>query len=364
MGRGLVGEDGPQTSLPLLMTNRPPIAIGREGIVVPPEALSSGSFGDRAVFRQLREGESMGHLDEIVKPSIAYLSSDEALNSLERDPYWPKWDSPWWHMLLLHELGLSSEIPEVSILKLVKKLKTHYLDTFPVREEELPPGVDPYRQIMCFCALGSVYQLLHGCGVDLESELPWMRPWFTAYQLPDGGLNCDEAAYTKSNPKSSIVSTVPCLEAILYCHWGGLSDEEVEFLDRGARYLIQHGLFRRVSDGKVINPDWLEIRFPRFYEYDYLRGYCFLARWRRKSGFPIPEELTDEVKRLVTRQLSASGDIVLDRYHQPEDRSYNPQPDGSWQMGPVSEFDLMKQVSSKGLVCPPLTKAFEEAGLC
>jgi hypothetical protein len=39
-----------------------------------------------------------------------------------------------------------------------------------------------------------------------------MRPWLRQYQLPDGGLNCDEAACVKSL-KSSMVSTLPPLEA-------------------------------------------------------------------------------------------------------------------------------------------------------
>ena len=48
---------------------------------------------------------------EAVQATLDYLASAAALASLARDPYWPKWDSPWWHMALLHELGLSPMIP-------------------------------------------------------------------------------------------------------------------------------------------------------------------------------------------------------------------------------------------------------------
>jgi hypothetical protein len=44
---------------------------------------------------------------DLVKSSSDYLQSDEALESIEKDPYWPKWNSPWWHMLLLHEIDLA-----------------------------------------------------------------------------------------------------------------------------------------------------------------------------------------------------------------------------------------------------------------
>lgn len=298
-------------------------------------------------------------LNQAVEKSLAYLASPEALASLERDPYWPKWDTPWWHMLLLHEMGLSKKIPAAAVSKLTGVLKHHYLPIFPATEAELPAGIDPRRKIACHCAVGSAYQLLHGCGVDVQKELPWMRPWFLKYQLPDGGLNCDEAVYTKPVPKSSIVSTLPCLEAVLFCRNGAVTKEETAFLDKGAAYLVKHRLFRRIDIGEVMHKDFLEALFPRFYEYDFLRGYYFLARWRQESGFHIPEELTAEVVQLMSRQVGPDG-VVLKRYNLIDRRSYNPAPDGKWAMGEASEFDLMKAVSYEGCVCPPLTRQWSE----
>lgn len=262
-------------------------------------------------------------------------------------------------MLLLHELGLSKKIPAIAVSKLTEVLKSHYLPFFPLKEAELPPGIDPRRKIACHCAVGSAYQLLHGCGVNVREELPWMSPWLLKYQLPDGGLNCDEAVYTKPDPKSSIVSTLPCLEAVLFCRSGALTIEEVDFLNKGAVYLVSHRLFRRISDGKVMREDFVEVMFPRFYEYDFLRGYYFLARWRKESGFHIPEELTAEVVELMSRQLGPAG-VVLKRDNIIDRRSYNPGTDGKWIMGEASEFDLMKAVSYEGCACPSLTQQWAE----
>ena len=203
---------------------------------------------------------------EALDKSRFYLSSPDALKSIERDPYWPKWDSPWWHMLLLHELGLTKEIPAAAVKKMVETLKSHYLPTFQIDSKDIPEGVDPIRKGACHCAIGSVYQVLFSYGVDVDLELPWMRPWFLRYQLPDGGLNCDENAYTKQSPKSSIVSTLPCLEAILFCHTKNLSPDESSFLDKGANYLLRQQLFRKISTEEIINKNWLEVKFPRFYE--------------------------------------------------------------------------------------------------
>lgn len=298
-------------------------------------------------------------LKEATKNILEYLSSPGALDSIERDPYWPKWDSPWWHMSLLNEMDLAKEIPKASISKMVQVLKTHYLPVFPVKEEEVPTGTDPYRKIACLCAVGNMYQVLFNAGVDVDQEVSWMREWFLRYQLPDGGLNCDEKAYTKPVPKSSIVTTLSCLEAVLFCRSRDLTEGEITFLNRGASYLLKQRLFRKASTGEVIDKDWLEIRFPRFYEYDFLRGFYFLEKWRQQSGFSIPDELVDEVEELVSRQMTGQG-IRLKRYNLFDKRSYNPSADGAWTWGDSSEIDLMKAVSFEGNICQPLTKKWNE----
>ncbi|MDD4976750.1 MAG: SH3 domain-containing protein [Bacteriovorax sp.] len=301
----------------------------------------------------------MQTIEKIIELSQSYLASDEALQSIERDPYWPKWNSPWWHMLLFHEMGIVKEIPKAAVIKMVEVLKHHYLPVFPIKEEEFPQGTDPYRKIACLCAIGSIYQVLFDYGIDVDSELPWMREWFLRYQLPDGGLNCDEAVYVKATPKSSIVTTLSCLESVLFSRNRELTQDEYKFLESGANYLLRQQLFRKVSTGEVIDKNWLEVRFPRFYEYDFLRGYYFLAKWREVSGLTIPDDLVDEVEKLVSHQLTDTG-INLKRYNLFDSRSYNPGPDGTWTWGIASEFDLMKAASSDGCICLPLTKKWNE----
>lgn len=298
-------------------------------------------------------------LEKMIQKTLLYLASPEALDSIEQDPYWPKWNSPWWHMSLLHELELAKKIPQVTLNKMVAKLKKHYLPFFPTKENELPGSIDPYRQIACLCAVGNMYKILFHAGIDVDAELPWMREWFFHYQLPDGGWNCDEAAYAKLQPKSSLVTTMACLEAVFFCRTNELSQAEKELLQRGADYLIKQKLFRRISTGEVIDPNWLEIRFPRFYEYDFLRGYYFLAKWAQYSGSSLPDALVDEVEDLVSQQMTEKG-ILLKRYNLFDNRSYNKGLAGKWEWGKATEFELMKAVSYEGCPCPVLTAKWHE----
>lgn len=221
-----------------------------------------------------------------IEQAVAYLHSPEALAQLAADPYWPKWDGAWWHMELLWELGLAAQVPQTAVHALVASIHCHLLPSFPFRPEDIPASYDHLRGTPCHCQLGTVYQVLSACGFAVDVELPWIRSWFLRYQLPDGGVNCDEAVYLRPHPHSSVVSTLPALEALLCAGPLPLAPAEEAFLARGAAYLSKRQLFRSLSRGGVpIDTQWLTPTFPRFYEYDVLRGLAFLVRW----ALPRPE---------------------------------------------------------------------------
>jgi hypothetical protein len=219
------------------------------------------------------------HLEQAFVESVTYLNSDDAIKSIKLDPYWPKWDSPWWHMSLLYEMGYASYIPDHIIQLVIDMMNTHYLKFFPIHEHELPDGINPYTRIPCHCQLGNMYQILRSKRPDVDDVLPWIRPWFLKYQLPDGGLNCEEDAY-KISMKSSIASSLPVFEALMMCaEQTGLSEAEDDFLDKAAAYVIEHRLIHKLT-GELMDPDFLKLQFPRYYSYDLLRGLHFITRWR------------------------------------------------------------------------------------
>ena len=84
-----------------------------------------------------------------IEDSLTFLGSDEALKMLEADPYWPKWHSPWWHMLLLHEMGETKKIPQKTIDAFIKSMNKYPLKIFPIQPEDMPEGIDPYRGTPC-----------------------------------------------------------------------------------------------------------------------------------------------------------------------------------------------------------------------
>src|SRR5690606_15148898 len=58
--------------------------------------------------------------DPDVLATLEDLASEETAASLARDPYWPKWASPWWKLLLLRELGLLHLAPPAALEALAR----------------------------------------------------------------------------------------------------------------------------------------------------------------------------------------------------------------------------------------------------
>jgi hypothetical protein len=299
-----------------------------------------------------------------IEESVRYLASEAALASLRRDFYWPKWDSPWWHMLLLYELGEVQKIPAVAVSAMVEGL-SRSLQIFPIYPGDLPPGVDPMTT-NCHCALGTMYQVLAAWSVDVDSELPWIRPWFLRYQMADGGLSCDNEAYlVKDECPSSIVGTVSPFEAILLYTPRDFTLEETAFLDRAAAFFIERQLMHGSAtehnrEERTAEKSWLKLCFPRFYLYDVLRGLRALLLWADKTGRALPARAVEPVVTYLEGRFPG-GDVTIERraYEGRQTRllSFS----GEWVRGqPATLFPLLEVVSTPSTVSPYLTRHFQE----
>lgn len=301
--------------------------------------------------------------DPEVVALLADLASDATERSLRDDPYWPKWSSPWWKLLLLHEVGLGHLAPRAAVDALVRAINEKYLAFFPFTEDQVPPGTDGHRDIMCHCALGCVSTLLRASGRDVEATIPWSRGWFLRYQLPDGGLNCDEAVYVRDTPRSSVVSTVPTLEAVL--DKPVRSPGETAFIARGARYLLDRklGTVSR-STGAPIEPSWLEPIFPRFYFFDVLRGLSFVTRWALDAGTALPAHALAAPLAALAHRVGPEGGLAPRRDDHVVASNIVRGPDGQWEKGKgvsTSTFPLLARAQRSDAPSAALTRAWYDA---
>jgi hypothetical protein len=254
-----------------------------------------------------------------------------------------KWDGLWWHMATLYEMGEVKQIPKSAIAKAKYILEAQTWPVFIRSAEDQPTtDIDKIKMDCCHCELAVFYMILMEYGCDLDKELPWIREWFLMHQLPDGGLNCEPDAYTHSK-KSSIISTLPPLEAILWYTKGEFTEKEAYFLDEGARYLIEHRLVCSKQTGDIIDQEWLKPCFPRFFEYDILRGMAFLVEWSRRRNKPLPTDLIREGIDRLEGYVEATGIRIGRQVFDPK---------GPWG---GHTFTLLEAVSEIDHVSPFLT---------
>lgn len=289
----------------------------------------------------------------LVDDTAAWLSSDDAVSAVATDPYWPKWDGPWWQMLTLSELGLADRIPARIVDAMVKALDALPVHTFPIREHEWPPGVDRRRHSACPCALGCIDQVLAACGVDVDRALPWVAPWFTRYQLADGGYTCDDAAYLITDEcPSSMVATIAMFEAMLR---RGPSAP----CDRAAAMLIgrelRHGsTTAHNAEERTAAPAWLAPCFPRFYFYDVLRGATALARWAVTHDRALPLAAIGPV---VDHLLTIAGDGVVRLGRRASAGKQTWRADDGWTARhPAASPPLLEALDPLGAPSPTLTR--------
>lgn len=294
-----------------------------------------------------------------ITESVAYLESDAALRSIALDPYWPKWDSPWWHMLLLHELGESRQIPSRAAAALATALDALPLQIFPIHPGDAPPGTDSHRDFACHCALGCIAPVLAASGVDVARSLPWVSPWFLRYQMADGGLNCDDQAYLRTDEcPSSMVGTIAPLEAMLdLAHTAA----ERAFVTRAADFLIGRALVHGSStvhnaSERDAAATWQEPCFPRFYFYDVLRGLAALVRWAAASGAVLPRTAVASAVELLVERCP-DGIVHIGRNAHAKKTTILPTADRAPSpRAPAASFALLDAVSTIGEPSAALTR--------
>lgn len=310
-------------------------------------------------LRAVPDPPALPPIDEAaLAESARYLASDAAIASVESDLYWPKWDSPWWHMLLLFELDEARRIPQRIVEAMAAQLDRQPLHIFPIHEGEAPPGIDPARQVMCHCALGSMHQVLTACGVDVAATLPWIEPWFDRYQMADGGANCDETAYLASECASSMVATIAPFEATL-------RRPASQFADRAAAFLIDRRLVKgspsqHNAEERAAAAAWPNVTFPRFYFYDVLRGLAALVSWATMHERALAAEA---IAPAVVRLTRAFPDGVVRVQRQAFSHAGTRlEVDGQWRREPRAlSFRLLDATSRVGAPSPILTRRWGTA---
>ncbi len=127
-------------------------------------------------------------------------------------------------------------------------------------------------------------------------------------QLDDGGWNCEAE---NGSVRSSFDTTINVLEGLLELERAMTAPAEVGAARHaGEAYLLERSLFRRKSNGEVVDPAYLDLAFPYYWHYDVLRA---LDHFRRSGAEPEPRMA--EAVAVVRSKQQPDGRWLLDRIH-------------------------------------------------
>lgn len=193
------------------------------------------------------------------------------------DSYWPKWQATVWNLMLLAELGVPSDHPQI------KKGCEFFLKTMDEQDRSWPAPDYPegdlrgYRLVWEPCVTGNMARTLIQFGYQDDPRVGEMFEWLVRTQFKDGGWNCDEADRSKQVKHSSFMSTIEPLWAFSALDPSRWPKRGRETVDRGCEFLLMHRLYKSDKTFQTINEEWTKLHFPLFYFYDILHGLRVLT---------------------------------------------------------------------------------------
>lgn len=213
----------------------------------------------------------------------------------ESKPFFDAWTATHFSLQALREFGLDPDSPEArSALSLVRDNVRWNANGALYFEGETEP---------CINGVALANGAYFGQAVDGIVDI------LMSGQLADGGWNCWADYGAKV---SSFHTTICVLEGLLaWEQAGGTSNEVATARKRGEEYLLERGLMRTRSTGKVIDPRFTLFSFPAYWYYDVLRGLEYF----RSTGVEVDERCTEAIK-LVQSKRDATGRWPLENVHQ------------------------------------------------
>lgn len=225
------------------------------------------------------------------------LSGRDDSGSIPYHPY-KKWVGAHWVLSVLADLGYPPG--DESLIPLRDQVYDWLLSEEHARDIPVIDG----RARRCASQEGNAvyYTMALGLADERTEELVQR---LIHWQWPDGGWNCDrrpEAA------KSSFHETLIPMRGLIWHSRLTAAGDSGLAARRAAEVFLRRSMFRRLSDGSVIDPHFTELHYPAYWHYDILFGLKVMA----EGGFvrdPRCAEALDllEAKRLPDGGFAAEG---------------------------------------------------------
>lgn len=208
--------------------------------------------------------------------------------------YNPKWISTTYTLLELKDMGVDPADDRVRCaVELVRDNSKWDHDGQDFFDGEVEPCINGMA-----IALGSYF------GHDVDGIVERLL----GERMDDGGWNCE---MENGSTRSSFDTTINVLEGLAEYERAGKGSPEVTAARAGAEeYMLARGLFRRLTNGEVVDPAYLEFAYPPRWHYDVLRGLDYL-----RSVSDSPDPRCTEAIDLVRDKQQPDGRWLLENTH-------------------------------------------------
>ncbi|MGD2077397.1 MAG: hypothetical protein PVH18_03390 [Chloroflexota bacterium] len=133
------------------------------------------------------------------------------------------------------------------------------------------------------------------------------------WQWPDGGWNCDKNPAARHS--SFMESLIPLRGLALHARLTGNLDSR-KAAARAAEIFLKRHLYRRQSDGSVIDQEFILLHYPCYWHYDILFGLKVLA----EAGFIGDPRCSQALDLLEAKRLPDGGFPAEKRYYRVSDK--------------------------------------------
>jgi len=229
-------------------------------------------------------------------------------------PY-KKWIGAHWVLATLADIGYPPG--DESLLPVRDQVFDCWLNPEAVRERvcaEAPPpnkdrGVPVIQGRARRCASQQGNALFSAVALGLMDEhCEQLAELLIRWQWPDGGWNCDRRA--EATHASFWESLIPLRGLAWYAKTTGREDCRCAAKKAGELFL-EHRLYRRTKDGKVMNEQFTQLHYPCYWRYDILFALKVLA----EAGFIDDPRCGDALGLLQSKRLSDGGWPAEERFY-------------------------------------------------
>jgi hypothetical protein len=268
---------------------------------------SEPSIRYKVLTQILKHGEDsteIRNLQEEIRQSPrvkGLLSERNADGQIPGHPY-SKWNGAHWVLATLADIGYPSG--DESLIPLREQVYAWLLSAGHLKGVKVIAG----RARRCASQEGNALFALLTLGL-MDERTEQLAEGLLQWQWPDGGWNCDKNP--EATHSSFMESLLPLRGLALHARLTG-NEHSREAAARAGDVFLKRELFKRQSNGSVIDEEFITLHYPWYWHYDIL----FALKVMAEAGWLDDERCQAALDLLESKQL-ADGSFPAEKkyYH-------------------------------------------------